>query len=518
MGSWIMELNRGRSIATVVAVALLVSASSFVVAIGGGDSLVVTDDPLNAAYRYQPLPGELDLDALDMTLVWKAKGRNVTTPILVEDLDRDGLYEIVFGMDNGRVKARELFNNETVLDIKLTDEAIEALVVGNVDGDKADEIVFASAEGIYCYDFAKEKLRWNDTVEILDSELHLVEAEVLKDDLTKHDVVILWSDSTYYLGAKHHCARYDGKGEMLWRSDLSPLLSGNGPYASCQVIDLDGDGSKEVFINDHGSTNIGFGGDSRNIWILNATSGKTTRSLSVGQTNLASAPMPLVVDGSTYVVIGLVQASEGNSMDLLVYDGNARRHHLMDVSNSTSYGEWSFLAFAPDEAGGTMVISKGWHVHSFSWKDPSVNGTHPGSVSGGNYPHILCDIDDDGTMEILLPGGGVYIIDSESMQREAQITQHRQGGGVPSRATKIRLTVADIDDDQRSEVVFGYYDDGDAETYFIYYLGTIDFQEDDPTPTGITIGWGIIAFVVGANLLLIALLVKDWRRRGMEED
>jgi hypothetical protein len=513
-----MELNLGCSIATVVAVALLVSASSFVIAIGGGDSLVATDDPLNATYRYQPLPGELDLDALDMTLVWKAKGRNVTTPILVEDLDRDGLKEIVFGMDNGRVIARELANNETVLDIQLTDEAIVALVVGNVDEDKDDEIVFTSAEGIYCYDFAKEKLRWNESLEILDAELHLVGAEVLKDDLTKHDIVILWSDSTHYLGPQHHLARYTGNGEMLWRSDLSPLLYNNGPYASCLVLDLDGDGTLEVFVNDFGYWDYGWGGYGRNIWILNVTSGRATKTMSVGQVHLMSAPIPVVVDGSTSVAIGLRQNGSGNSPDLLIYDGNARRHRLMDISNSTKYNEWSFLAFAPDETGGTVVISNGWHIHSFSWKDPSVNGTHPSSASGHDSPHILCDIDNDGVMDILAPGGGVHIIDSESMQKKAQITIHRPGGGVPSRATKIRFTVADLDDDRRSEVVFGYYDDGDAETFFIFYLGAFDTQVDDPTPTGVTVGWGIIAFVVGANILLVALLLRDYRRRGKEED
>ena len=504
-------------IATTIALALLVSASTLVIAVFGGDSLVVTDDPLDAAYRYQPLPGELDLDDLDMTLIWKAKGKNVTTPILVEDLDRDGLMEVVFGMDNGRVKAIEVANNETVLDIRLTKEAIEALVVGNVDGDKDDEIIFASAEGIYCYDFQKEEKRWNESFEVLDAELHLVEAATDDDDgPTKHDVIVLWSDSSYYLGAKHHVARYDGKGERLWATALSSLLGGNGPFASGLV--LDADGSQVLFVNDHGETDIGFGGSSRNIWLLDTVSGRVEKSMSVGQTKLRSSPIPVLVNGSTRVAIGLRHGLSASDPDLLLYDIETGRHDLMDVSNSTWYIDWTFLAFAPDGQGGTVVMSKGWYIHSFVLSNPGINGTHPSSSSGHDSPHILCDIDDDGTIEILAPGGGVWIIDSQSMQNEALITVQSPGGGAAARATQIRLTVADIDDDKRSEVIFGYYDDGDAKTFSIFYLGTFDTPEDEHTNPGISVGWGIIAFVVGANILLLALLYRDWRRKGEEED
>ena len=101
------------------------------------------------------------------------------------------------------------------------------------------------------------------------------------------------------------------------------------------------------------------------------------------------------------------------------------------------------------------------------------------------------------------------------MQIEAQITQYQPGGGIGSRASAIRLTVADVDDDQRSEVIFGYYDDTGTETSYIFLLGGLDDQTEDDTPTeGRVIGWGIILFVVGANIVLIAVLIRDWRRKG----
>ncbi|NOQ53176.1 MAG: hypothetical protein GQ558_01070, partial [Thermoplasmata archaeon] len=153
-------------------------------------------------------------------------------------------------------------------------------------------------------------------------------------------------------------------------------------------------------------------------------------------------------------------------------------------------------------------------IHTFSWDEPAVNATQPGSHRGSGYDLIVCDIDGDGVVEILAPGGGVYIIDSESMQTEAQITQYQPGGGIASRASNVRLTVADVDDDQRSEVIFGYYDDTGTETSYIFLLGGLDDQTEDANPTeGSVIGWGIILFVIGANIILIALLIRDWRRK-----
>ena len=158
-------------------------------------------------------------------------------------------------------------------------------------------------------------------------------------------------------------------------------------------------------------------------------------------------------------------------------------------------------------------MRSGWTIHTFSWDEPSVNGTQDGS-SGPDYDPIVCDIDGDGVIDILAPGGGIWIIDSESMQQKAQITQQRFPG-IASRATSIRLTVADVDDDQRSEMIFGYYDDTGTETSYIFLLGGLDDQTEDDTPTeGRAIGWGIILFVIGANVVLIAVLIRDWRRKG----
>ena len=317
-----MERAVSRGIAAFLVAVLVVIASSPAQVIGEGDSLVVTDDPIDMYHNYQPLPGELDLETLEKTLIWEGENRSVTTPILVEDLDGDGWLEIVFGLSTGKVIAIELITNETVLDIKLTDEAIGDLVVGNVAGDDGDEIVFTSAEGIYCYDFGKEKLKWSVPMEILESEMDLVATGSEKADPIKHQIVLLWSDHTYYLEPKHHVARFTGKGEMLWKTDLLPLGYRGGPHASSLILDLDGDGNLEVFVNDFGYSGYGFDGGGQNIWIINATSGALRKGLSVGQTQFESPPMPLIIDGHTCVVIGLTQISINNSADLLVYNGS----------------------------------------------------------------------------------------------------------------------------------------------------------------------------------------------------
>ena len=509
-----MERALSRSIAAFVLAVLVIIASSPAQAIEGGDSLVVTEDQFDVYHRYQPLPGELDLETLDKTLLWKGENRSVTTPILVEDLDGDGHKEIVFGLDTGKVIALELATNETILEIKLTDEVIQDLVVGNVDGDDTDEIVFTSAEGIYCYDFGKEKLKWSNPMEIFYTEIDLVVTGSEDDDPVKHQIVLLWSDSTNVLEVDHHVARFTGKGEMLWSTDLSPLVYKNGPYASSLVLDLDGDGALEVFVNDFGLRAIGFGGP-RNIWILNATSGALTKSMSVGQTYFASPPMPLSIGGEISVVIGLDPSLSNGSQDLLIYNGSTRCHRFIDVYNGPI--SWRFLAFFPGPPATMVMSARGWTIHAFSWDEPTVNGTYPGSLFGPSVNPIVCDVDGDGVVEILAPNlkGGVYIIDSESMQNKAQITRQQPGRGSSLSGLNIRLTVADVDDDQRSEVIFGYYDDTGTETSYILLLGGLDDKTEDGTPTeGTAIGWGIILFVVGANIVLIAVLIRDWRRKG----
>jgi len=360
-------------------------------------------------------------------------------------------------------------------------------------------------------------------MEIRDSEIDLVVTGSEENDLVSHEIVLLWSDDSYHLGQDHHVARFSGGGDILWSSDLSPLVHAAGRWVSSLVLDLDGDGTLEVFVNDHGWDALGSGGTGRNIWILDATSGTLKRSLSVGQTFFKSPPMPVIVDGEISVVIGLSHFTDGNAPDLLIYNGSAQSHRLVDVHNETDHTSWNSLAFFPGPSGGTMVMRSGWMIHTFSWDEPAVNATQPGSYWGHNYGPIVCDIDGDGVIEILKPVGGAYIIDgvdiidSESMQTRARITQYQPGGSVGSRATSIRLTVADVDDDQRSEVIFGYYDDTGTETAYIFLLGGLDDQTEDPTPTeGRVIGWSIILFVVGANIILIAILIRDWRHKGEE--
>ena len=511
-----MERAFCRSIAAFVLAAMVVITSSPAHAIGGGDSFVVTEDPFDVHHRYQPLPGELDIGTLEKTLVWKGVNRSVTTPILIEDLDRDGLREIVFGLATGKVIALEIATNETILEIKMTDVAIQDLVVGNVDGDDEDEIIFTSAEGIYCYDFGKEKLKWSNPMEILHSEINLVMTGSKEDNPIKHQIVLLWSEGSYYSGAHNHVARFTGNGDVRWSTDLLPLLHGNGPYASSLILDLDGDGELEVFVNDYGWSARGLLGNVRNIWILNATSGALTKSMSLGQTYFYSRPMPLIVNDETYVVIGLNQPNK--APDLLIYNGSSGSHRFVDVHSATDVAFWEFLAFFPGPSGGTMVLSRQlWTIHAFSWDEPSVNGTYDVESRGLDVNPVVCDIDGDGVVEILAPGDGIWIIDSESMLPEAQITPE-QLEGVHSRTTNIRLTVADVDEDQRSEVIFGYYDDTGTETSYIFLLGGLDDQMEDGTPTqGRAIGWSIILFVVGANIVLIAVLLRDWRRQGEED-
>jgi len=70
-----MERAFRRNIVAFMLAALVIIASSAAQATGAWDSLVVTEDPFDVHHRYQPLPGELDLETLDKTLIWKRMRR-----------------------------------------------------------------------------------------------------------------------------------------------------------------------------------------------------------------------------------------------------------------------------------------------------------------------------------------------------------------------------------------------------------------------------------------------------------
>jgi outer membrane protein assembly factor BamB len=479
-----------------------------------GDSHISTPNPMYRSYMYQPDPGDLDYRNLTKHSVWKAEGENVSTRILIKDLDDDGISELVFGTDEGRLVSVEMGTQDIVLDDTPADRPIQFLVVGNVDDDEESELVFTNEYGIYCYDFDKGKLLWNHSYDTLDSEIMLIESRKEDDGLVVNDIIVLRAKGDYYQGPSFFLLRFDGEGKEIFKTALISLGEQVGIRASMLGADLDGDGEVEIFVNDRQASGIGFGGVGRNFWILNSGTGTIVRTRSIAFVRFESGPMLAKLDGRLYVAIGLFQGASPYINDLLLYDAKEDTQRYMDAYDNTDTLAWSHLTFIPSLTSGTIVLaSSGWDLHAFRLDDPDDSWSAPaGTTAVLSTNPVACDIDDDGLEEVLVPGGGVTILDSTTGQEEARIEP-----GVGQRARNIRLTVGDLDDDERSEVVLGYYDDEKTDRYEIFIVGDVDVETDvielDPIWA-----WAIVIFVVGANILLVADLYRQRRKRQQEKD
>lgn len=457
------------------------------------------------SFHHQPLPGDLNLTNLSKESIWRAPACNVTTQLLVGDLDGDGRKELVFGTDQGRVTAMDVGRRSRLWEARPTHAALHDMAVGDVDLDGQSELVVSSSDGLYCLDASDGDTEWRDELDMDSSEVFLVPRTTGGGE-TRYDILLMWMDGDFYYGRWAGLSRFDGKGKQLFRTTLSEVGE-TGPYASCILADLDSDGKTEVVVSDRGFSYMGFGGTGHQLWVVDATSGEVLDSLALDDRYFTSPPMLLPYSGRTCVAVGLMEGTGNRSEDLLVYDFPNGTHELLDLSRTDDNAHWTQLCYCPS-TGVLVMCTDSMDLLAWSMEQgrEAWNWTHTGTPLVGT-PLSLCDVDGDGTVELLVPAGGVHIMDLLNGTFKAQVTQ-KQG-----RAWAIRLAVEDLDGDGRSEMLFGYYDDFDIQAYEVFLIGDVGRSVGDDGPS--TDGDGAGGLVVPIVLLsvLLAILVLGSRRR-----
>jgi outer membrane protein assembly factor BamB len=495
---------------TVLAIVLMLVAVSWTAA--AGESRVITINDHFRSYRYQPRAGDLDIYDPDRQPVWSNKEENITTGVFAQDLDDSGINELVFGTDRGRLFAIQLGTWEDVLKEEITSAELHAIAIGNLDDDEEPEVVITAADGIYCFDMSNEKVIWSRDYENFYSQVMLVPVRTEPGELDRSEVLVLRAKGTSLAGTEFFLMRFDGEGHELYKTILTGL---EGPHAlrpSWVVQDLDRDSDLDVFVSDRGNAAIGASGPGRNIWLVEASNGTISGTWTIRHATLASRPLLVVSDGYKFVAIGMnAGMGTADANDLLLFEGSERSFQYMDIYDNSEIVSWQYLNYIPDGASGTMVLSSSnWNMHAFHLGNKNVSWTKQFTGAGLSTNPVACDIDDDGEVELICPGGGLTFINVITGEVEGRIDVEK------GTAISIVLTVGDIDDDDVSETVFGHYDSESRRVYDLSVYGQVAYEE--PEHASSFWGWVLVLAIVGANIVLIIDLWRKWEHRGEDEE
>ena len=474
---------------------------------------MLTQNEHFTCYRFQPTVGDLDYDNIGETKVWNSGTENISTAVLCKDMDGNGVNELVFGTDAGRLVAVELGTWFEIIDEEVLEGEIHSLEIGNLDDDEDLEVALTSVEGVHCYDTSKDKVTWSRDYETFDSDVRLVPATTERGELDRSDVLVLRSKGTHLMGTEHYVIRLDGDGTELFKTRLQEKEDRPALRTSWVVADLDRDNDLDVFVSDRGKAGIGASGPGKNIWLVEASNGTVSDRWVIRHATLASRPMLVVSEGWKYVVVGMDQGlGTADTNDLIQFNGVDRTFQYLDVYDNADIVSWQYLTYVPDATSGTIVmVSSNWNMHAFHLVNQEASWSHQFSGAGISTNPVACDIDDDGQMEVLAPGGGITFIDVQSGEVDGRFGLER---GSP---INIALTVGDIDDDKVSEVVFGFYETDTKKVYDLMVLGKIDYPEPEPVASTMW-GWVLIIIVVAANILLILDLFYSRRKRHRDSD
>ena len=494
--------------ALVVLLLLMVAAN-----VGAGHTSVDTVNDHFQSYLYQPTKGDLDYEVPHRREVWNSGRENVSTEVLCLDLDDNGVKELVFGTDRGRLVAVEMGTWIELVKEKVTDQEIFSLRAGNLDDDEETELVMAAGDGVHCYDMTREKVTWIKPYETFDGMVQLVPARTEPGEEERSDVLFLRMKGTVLAGTEHYVTRLDGEGAELYKTQL-PEVEGRPALRSSWVVeDMDRDGDLEVFVSDRGKAGIGASGLGKNIWLVEASNGTVTDTWTIRHATLASRPMLVVSEGAKSVAVGMDQGlGSADNNDMLLWDGEDHSLRYLDVYDNSDVVSWQHIDFIPDATSGMVVLtSSNWNMHAFHLVNQDVSWSHQYTLGGLSANPATCDIDGDGDVEVLCPAGGLSFIDAMTGAVEGRVEPEK------GTAINIALTLADVDDDDVTETVLGHYDTSGVGKYRLEVLGHIKVPEPEPTANPMW-GWALIIFILVANVVLFADLWRHWKRPREEED
>ncbi len=470
----------------------------------GGASGAFDAQALDPGTHLEERPGELDYCHNNATEIWSTHWEDfpestITTPLECVDIDGDGVDEVVFGTYDGRILVLDPVMHGVLLDMSVTEENIDSIDVGNVDEDPGMELICIAhkAQGtldtttLVCVDCTSRAVQWSSPGQVVPEQVSLFD-----DD---EDGVLDIFVTGYFLARYEHWYwRYDGSGREVMNGSLT-LPSAVPAALSTHIIgDLDGDGDYEAFfIDKYSYWSIDRPVKGRNLWMIDLGTGAIELARSYPELIFYSDPMLLQHSGRAEVLAGL-GCSSSDGMDLWVLDLATGNHTLHDLSNgSLGEDQWTQLSMAPGP-DGPVVLMNSANDARLAWSTATglvLWGTAADSKTATLSHTVVCDIDGDGSYELISPFGSVTVLDALSGVLEADLRIHG------------KMAVGDLDGDGLSELLLNVAEDlARHHSEGISVLDSPSYIEWEAAPTNGTVT--LYADVEGVLELMVKRMTK----------
>ncbi|MCK4970262.1 MAG: VCBS repeat-containing protein, partial [Thermoplasmata archaeon] len=396
------------------------------------------------------------------------------------DVDMDGADELLFITVNGTLIVLDVPTGIEILNMTFGRYRVHGsyLTVGNLDNDEYREIVLFNGTALICLDFMDEVVLWTSEAHLTSNPYRAQGPITLVDpDGDGIDEILVRTNTNYY--------RLDNNGDIvhnvslaLWGDSMPGGWSYLGRPTRMIVEDLDGDGDLEVFMSGWGWSAIPeILNQGRQFWIVDLASGDIEFSYQFNDTIFFSDPVLFDHDGSFYIAIGLDGYSHGR--ELLIIDPTNKSWEMFDVDLASTMTTF-WITLIPNEDDTVLFLSTNKScAMAWSYGKKQLLWLHP---RGGGYriesTPVVCDIDNDGDWEILLPIGPVHVYDAVTGEEEIEFE--------PPPGTYLfndeRTGYGDYDGDGFTEICQGveYYF---AELFKVYYIDTDVLEYDINIPS-----------------------------------
>jgi hypothetical protein len=376
----------------------------------------------------------------------------VSTDIVSGDIDKDGHIDLVFGTKDGHAIAVDVLARKVIVDAALAKGPIDHFVLGNLDGDKAQEIIASSGNQLFCIDGLYGDVQWHLTSQKDWGDEGSIDGLTVYDDDGdgSSDLFFFTKRSGGDDGAidKVMLTKVDGKGKELFSISLPRHLQSLGIEFSMVFSHIEMSDSLVGIVVDRGMGLIS-GGLGQHLWIVDLTYGDILFYEQYPELTFDSPPIVVEYHLRNYLLIGLIEGSDG----LMVFDLDNFTSTLFPVAPRPGYGAyWQHMVRVQDSDDLRISLTGSSATQAvWSFKQGKTIWTYdaPGS-RGFPFPPKVLDIDSDGQAEIICSFGYPVIFDASTGMiefGEDEFSTHGGGDG--------RIAVDDFDGDGHSEICGG---------------------------------------------------------------
>jgi hypothetical protein len=369
-------------------------------------------------------------------------------------LDDNGINEIIFGTNTGRIIAVDINTTAEILNVSIFNREITSLLVTNVNVQPGIEIITSSLDGICCYNYNSRSILWKKSNYPIIDEME----SILNDSYIFSDIVFL---------SRYQLIRIDGYGQVKFNSTINPIDNEIGPYFSIAQIE-DEHNNIRLFITDYGSSSEHYPGTprpiGRHIWVFDSESGENTYSHGYKQFYFTTESTIYYHNNSSFIACGIFgDLSIPIYSDIFIFNCSSFEYKIYEILTGRKEFRWMSISTIPNSVSPTFLLCSNT-AKLISWSLGSQSFTQ--YFNGSSYYRMrehpmICDIDHDNRYEIIMPLGYILIFDSISGDMEHTIE-------VDSRViTKVKIGIGDLDKDSYSELYVGYLIENNKNKYLI---------------------------------------------------